>query len=245
MTAVTFLWKVRNGKRSIFQRCIPNSEACIMVTKVDMTYDEVYNEVIKFYPLGLTHTDPEFAHYPGLMRRRDLNDEKLQPDNYKKWKDLIRSVKFPSFRSLSASPESNLFDPCYTGRFLLQKKTSADGVLTRELYVRLSVLGPYYTIYGIDSEYLRATDPGHASNLVVHVSPRGFYEPFFLPIRNLLEQTYGGSKFIPYYLLSTVVPLLCISGGSYGANNNAKIFQALFSSRDITNSKVEGDIYYE
>lgn len=53
---------------------------------------------------------------------QDLSQRKIEPDYYKTRKSFVASLKLLEYKISQASSESGLFQPCYTGRFLLVKE---------------------------------------------------------------------------------------------------------------------------
>jgi len=210
-----------------------------------LNYDELYNEITKFYPLGIKHTDPKYSEYPGLFEMQDLSHKKLAPTASKKWKSLVTGIHLPNNKILRASSESILFDPSYTGRLLVLKEKFGQATFTREIVIHLSVLAPYYTVYGMDKVSLAIDGEEMIFDPIVYVSPYAFYSAIFPVVRDEVEKQYEGVKLIPFGLLSKRVSEVYVSGSKGSADRNASVFQALFTPEDVTSFKLIGDIYYE
>lgn len=210
-----------------------------------LSYSELYNEIIKFYPLGLKHSDPKYSEHPGLFEMQDLSHKKLEPAAIKKWKSLVTGIHLPDYKILRASSESILFDPSYTGRLLIVKEKFGQATFIREVVIHLSVLGPYYTIYGVDKISLALDREEVTFNPIVYVSPHTFYAAIFPALRDQIEKKYEGVKLIPFYLLAKRVSEVYVSGSKGSSDRDASVFQTLFMPEDITSYKIIGDIYYE
>jgi hypothetical protein len=211
-----------------------------------LTYAEVYDEIVKYYPLGIKDTDPRYVEYPGINLLQELSFKKNEQEPYKKWKTLIKSIKDENSKVLKATHESPLFDPSYSGKLLLSRKKESQDIYTREIHFHLSVIAPFYTVYGLDK--VESSAGKYESELyepIVYFSPSDIYEKWFPLIRNKIEHVYSNYQLMPFELLKIRVPSITVSGAKRQFGEDTSVFQALFVHGDITSYKFKADVSYE
>ena len=211
-----------------------------------LSYPEVYEEIIRYYPLGIKDSDPQYIEYPGINLLQELCYKKNEQAAYGMWKRLVKNIKGDNSKVLHASSESPLFDPSYTGKLLLSKVKDEVNIYSRELYFHVSVIGQFYTVYGIDRV---ASNSGMQNSTmydpIVYFFPFDIYEKWFQLVRNKIEEVYTNHKFVQYALLKLRIPLISVSGLKGPFGQHPSVFQALFASEDITGYNFKADILYE
>jgi hypothetical protein len=211
-----------------------------------MKYISVYETIIKYYPIGLDEFEPIYQEYSGFRLLQQLCLNKLEDKMYKKWKSLIDSVKKEYPELIVVSRESTLLDHSYTATFGLLREEKGTITYFREIYLNLSVIGPYYHIYG--SDRVSINNPGHQlffSQPILTISPIDIYEPLLPMLRKKIEDNFSDYKFVPFYLLIKRPKSLSVAGANVGDGQDASIFQALFTSENITSYQYRGDVSYE
>ncbi|HEY9007114.1 MAG TPA: hypothetical protein VIM75_13330 [Ohtaekwangia sp.] len=119
-------------------------------------------------------------------------------------------------------------------------------VYTRETVLHVSVLAPFYTLCGLDKIALNLeSDKRIEFDPILYISPQEIYEKWFPLIRSKIATTYEGYQFTPYSILKERVSTLSVSGAKIRKGQDASVFQALFTTEDVTNYKMVGDYLYE
>lgn len=213
------------------------------MAKLDFEY--LYEVITKYYPLGIRDTDPAYIEYPGLISMQELANQKIEPVPYNRWKECVKGFKPSEHAILQTSAESPLFHPCYSGRIRLTKEKTGRFTYTRELFVHLSVLGPFYSIYGADKVSLDIDGEEETFDPVIFASPYLFYRKIFLELRDRIQHNYPDHIFVPQMLLAKRLSSVYVSGMKRRSEKNASVFQALFIPDDITEFPIKGDRHYD
>lgn len=209
-----------------------------------MKYNELYEIVTKYYPVGLDELDIGYSEYPGMKEFLNRVNVMFASENYEgKWKAFISSFKLGTNEMLEANWQSPLSDWCYTGSLMINRRNMDDLTHIKELIINVSFLAPLYSIYSRDRiEYL---DNGSLMefNPFLTVSPFGSYEKLFALCREKIEREYPGYRLIPFNLLSEKIKSIYVPGSINGLD--ATVYQALFKLHDITILPYHGDPSYE
>ena len=213
---------------------------------MEIDYIRIYEDIIKHYPLGISPEDPLFNQYKGSALFEELSYSKLKPRAYNKWKSLVNELKNGSSDVLESDYESPLFYPCYTGILVLHNEKNSKVVYRRELVFHLSLLSPYFTIYGLDKVNVNSgTEMMKEFEPLLYLSPIDIYEPYFKLVRTQIEKMYLDYKYISHGILTKRVNALYVPGSKIKNGQYSSVFQALFIPEDVTNYKSFGDMWYE
>lgn len=213
---------------------------------MEINYLKLYEVIIKYYPLGVNPFDDLYNQYSGSILLQDIGYEKLQPAVYGKWKTLVKQLKEEDNMILSCDFESLIPYPCYCGKLRLYKEKKGSMLYTRELNFHLSLIGNFYTIYGLDKVQLNSgTTESISFDPILYYSPHSIYAKYFDSVRNKILENYADYKFIPFKILSRRPEFLQVSGAKVKNGQNASIFQALFTFEDVTNYVARGDVWYD
>lgn len=147
--------------------------------------------------------------------------------------------------------------PCYSGFITLKKENFKNLTYTKELHFFISLLGPYYTILGIDrseveleevlpdlngSEKIR--DRVYNANQVITVSPHQEYKELFLILQNKILDYFPSLKYIPYEINRKKIKGISLVYPDCEAKVKGSVFSALFRPDDSFNSKTRGDTFF-
>jgi hypothetical protein len=208
-----------------------------------MDYPDLYEIVAKYYPIGITDNNPSYMEFSGYKTLSMLCEKKGEQSSEERWKSFRTALKSSSSGILSTEVISQTYHPCFSASFQLSREETETLSYLRELQVHISVLGPVFTIFGVDTitlnEMQATLDP------LIFVSPTSIYEECFTTARRLVADYYPKYQFIPFYLLENRVPGLRVSGAVNYQDQDASFFQALFTYENITNFPTEGDFSYD
>jgi hypothetical protein len=210
-----------------------------------MNFTMIYDYITKYYPIGVKATNPEYFNYHGIKLLNELSSKKLESLRQNEWKSFIKRIKNKDLKISSIKDETLLDEPAYSASITLQKKKIEFGTFTREIRFHVSLIAPFYTVYGLDRVKLKLDkEEGIDFDPVVYVSPIYIYDSWFELLRNSIEESYTGYDFISFHHLSNRIDGLSIPGATLPYETNASIFQAFFTPEDITRYKVKGDTLY-
>lgn len=211
-----------------------------------LSYDEVYEEIEKYYPIGIPESSPEYYDYPGIIKLRELIRSKMNHEiDKKRWKEFVSSFEWENDEPLGVSHEPSLLSYSYGGTLDLFVEEMSIGKVRRSITFQLSLIGEFYTVYGMDTAEIILTE--HLSAYfepLVYISPYSVYEKWFYLIRDKIEREYQ-ARFVPHSLLKRRVPSLSVPGAEIRIDKNASVYQALFAAADITNYKIFGNRSYD
>jgi hypothetical protein len=202
---------------------------------MDLRYETVYNELVKYYPIGIREASPEYYQYPGLKTLFRVCEEKLNNSmEVTKWDDFVESLGL-EMGDISTETERGSFRYSFGGRLMLLEEKFSAGFFRRELCFQLSFLAPYCTVFGMDSVEIALNNKLSCYfDPIIFVSAYSVYEQSFNLVRRRLETEFDAT-FIHPVLLRMKVPDLSIVGPHLSDDGNASIFQAFFGQKDLFN----------
>jgi hypothetical protein len=179
----------------------------------DHNFQEIYDTIREYYPVGeeyKNYTPESLRDFPGYQKIWQLIDENfVNKKNYKgRWVPLSKYLKTSLKKRVVSS--NGMFDCCASGEVIVSEFKSKEYTKTKKLCYFISLLGPYYAIYGIDSSEVIlptkfsnfngdeiSTIP-YSADHVVTISPVFEYESLFVQLQNKIKEHFAGYKFIPY-----------------------------------------------
>lgn len=212
-----------------------------------MKYIDIYECIIKYYPLGINELEPIYQEYSGYKLLQELCYNKFNSVKSKQWGKLISNLK-SSFSSIICAQDKTLsIEPSYSCSLILSKNKISNIIYQREIRLHISVLGLFYTIYGLDTIRIYDADNNMLMETqpILSVSPIDDYKDSIPMVRNIIKDTHAEFSYVPFHYLKKRVKALSVAGVTVLEGNGASIFQALFTNEDITNYKLRGDINYE
>lgn len=206
---------------------------------------DLYETIVKYYPIGIDALDPVYQDYHGIKSLQELKINKLKSNKFEEWKSFIERIKGDKANVLESSSESGLYDCCYSGNLLLKKERCNSMIYFQEICFHVSVLGPYYFVYGKDS--IAVVNNGTQVNFepIIFIAPIKHYEFWFEYIRKKIQDEFTEYHFIPYSLLAERVKSLSVGDVAGQPKCDASIFQAIFNNEDITRYKYDGNLLYK
>jgi hypothetical protein len=179
----------------------------------DHNFQEIYDTVSKYYPVEeqyKNYTPEALRDFPGYQKIWQLVEENFgNKKNYKeRWVPLSKYLKTSLKKRVISS--NGMFDCCASGEVIVNEFKSKEYTKTKKLCYYISLLGPYYAIYGIDSsEVILPTKFSnfdgdeisiipYSADHVVTTSPVFEYESLFVQLQDKIKERFPGYKFIPY-----------------------------------------------
>jgi hypothetical protein len=212
-----------------------------------MKYIDIYERVIKYYPLGINELEPIYQEYSGYKLLQELCYEKLNSVKSNQWAKLVSDLKSSFSSIIYVKDETESIQPSYSCSLILCQNKVSNILYQKAIRLHVSILGPFYTAYGLDTiqiydaydNALMETQP------ILSVSPLDDYKDSLPLVRDIIKNIYAEHSYVPFYYLKKRVKALSVAGVSVLEGNGASVFQALFTSEDIANYKLRGDIHYE
>ncbi|PUZ25111.1 hypothetical protein DCC81_12440 [Chitinophaga parva] len=118
-------------------------------------------------------------------------------------------------------------EPSYSGYFLLEEFRMKDFLRIKKIHFFLSLLGPYYTILGVDESYVTVSERSYQSLNLITISPSGEYADTFNLTDKLITTTFNAFRFVPYFILAQNIGM--------SSMDSFTVFEALFHNSILKN----------
>jgi hypothetical protein len=232
-------------------------------------FSPIYETIKKYLPLN----NPEYNHenlreFPGTIEVNELLNKNFF--NQKKYRSTWMTFRKFLKKELKKPVEETMiaFYPCYSGIVVLNKAKKGAYTFRKELHFYISLLGPYYSIFGVDASYvsleeypihmfrteqLRNRGPFHRDYRAFHaltVAPyMEFKEPFILLQKKIIEY-FPHLHFVPFQINLTDIPGLFDLFPDARMNSNFSeklkdsVFNALFRPEKYLETETRGDSRY-
>lgn len=212
-----------------------------------MKFIDIYECIIKYYPLGISELAPVYQEYSGTKLLQELCHNKINPVKSNEWEKLISDLKVSFPEIISFNDETEIIEPSYSCSLTFYKSKKDNITHIKQIKLHVSVLGPFYTVYGLDiiqigdtiDNVIMETEP------ILSVSPIEVYEDIIPIIQNIIMKSYPSFKYVSFYYLRKRIKALSVAGAEIIDNADASIFQALFTNENLTKYRLKGDVYYE
>jgi hypothetical protein len=217
----------------------------------------IYETIKKYYPVGIVWQEDDseesfYQQYPGQKAKDQLIEDNihLRKNYQQRWGKVLKLLQ----KQVDQSVEDTSH-PCYSGVIQLEKQETTRFILTKELHFVVSLLGPYYTLYGLDKSWLllegelpffpdREEHQKHLNHYqtthAITISPFLEYESIFRIVHQRLKASFPDYRFVPYPIYYQQLQ------GLYTGEKDSKgyIYQALFNQRLDLTAKARGDVRY-
>ncbi|WP_258097601.1 hypothetical protein [Marinoscillum pacificum] len=204
----------------------------------------IYDAIKKYYPIGISESLEE--SFKGRKEKEKIIVENIhQPENYKsRWKDRISKWQQELELTVKSSTYGQL--PSFSADVILEEEAYKDRIFTKKIHMAVSLLGPFYTLFGVDQTDLFTESSilegrkGHFLNTHrMMVSPELEFKETFVKLRDLVEDEFDGYRFVPYGMFSSTIEGLHLNFLHSG--ELPRVYYALFDNMIDFNCRVEGD----
>jgi hypothetical protein len=222
-------------------------------------FSAIEETLIKYFPIANLHdynkeNIKEFKGYQDIGEILNVNFATNK--NYReKWgkfkKHLKKELRSPVLESMV------YFYPCYSGFITLKKEKNNNLTYSKELHFFISLLGPYYSIFGVDKceimlEELTPRMNGveeiltrpYRANLAITVYPYLEFQESFQDLQNKILDYFPSLKFVPYSINMRKEKGISLLYPSSDEKINNTVFSALFRPDFFFNSEPRGDTFY-
>lgn len=222
-------------------------------------FSAIEETLIKYFPITNPHDFNEenikdFKGYQDIGEILNINfgTNKIYREKWGKFKKHLKEgLKSPVQESTVA------FYPCYSGIVTLKKEKNNNLIYSKELHFFISLLGPYYSIFGVDKceimlEELMPTMNGseeiltrpYSANLAITVSPYLEFQESFLDLQQKILDYFPTLKFVPYSINLRKEEGISLVFPSREEKINNTVFSALFRPDNFFSSETRGDTYF-
>lgn len=192
-------------------------------------YGPIFEAILKYYPTGIKSDLPAYHEFPGQVELGKIIIDNIHSNkNFKaRWKDFEKEIRSSSKKRVEG--QTYAMRPSFSSSLILKKFKHNELLHFKTLRYSVSLIGPFYTVYGVDETAITDNMDGHdvfytAINIVT-VSPYKEFESSFNFIRLKIEERFKGYKFIPFGLHSMSIEGLY---DPYKDDEEYTIYRALF-----------------
>ena len=221
----------------------------------------IYIAIKDYYPIGIPF-NPEneefYRSYPGSKERvRLILDNFHNNEHYEE-----RWVKFQDQlgRELGVAVEgtTNAMAPSFSAALKLEEKTFENLYSGKELHFAVSLLGPFFTIYGLDyagvtlrkdfswAPHIEDDQVYHYSTCAITTSPYFEYAEPFMRLEQKLRERYPSYRMVPFEINAQKIRGLQVDYGANHSNDTSHtVFNGLFHDTHEMNLEItRGDESY-
>jgi predicted CopG family antitoxin len=224
-------------------------------TYYDHDFSLIYNTIKEYYPIKQEKrfTSKKFASSAGFKKIRRLMMEEFFDDGVyeKKWGKFVSSLSKTLNKPIAAFPE--ISGPSLFCDLTLSKITQTDFIREKSLYIYVSVLGPFFSIHGVDhsiallpmdSQYGPNERGNYAATHAITVSPVFEYEEAFTALEHELRKELPGYLFVPYDIGMSTIKNISRTNDNDDLAAMDTIYEGLFSSHAVYDALTRGDKHY-
>jgi hypothetical protein len=221
----------------------------------------LYTTIQQYYPLGLTvlEYDDELRHrYPGHERLWSICTNRIDdyPAFRQRWKPFRDHLKTIFKRTVY---QSEALAPSYAGHLVLHKPKAMGLAHCKELHFAISLLGPYYTIYGLDTSSVELPETqyamGHSEpntqplmRSAIHaltISPYEEYADLFVRLEMAIQEWFPEHRLVPYTVgCQTLAGLVVEDCPTQPACLHAALFHTEIPWQSLNFRHQRGDEHY-
>jgi hypothetical protein len=209
-------------------------------------YGPILDAILKYYPIGIKSDVSSYWEYPGQVElNKIIIDNIHSKKNFKSWQNFDKEIGAESKKRTIGQTYATR--PSFSSSLILKKFKHHELMHFKTIHYSVSLLGPFFTIYGVDETAI--TDKRDEHDLfytainVVTVSPYKEFESDFNFIKSKIEDRFPGYKFIPFRLHSMGIEGLF---DPYKDNEEFTIYRALFDDflNEYDTNRMRGDYKY-
>jgi hypothetical protein len=207
----------------------------------------------EYYPIGHSTRPTSNKELPGFKKIGMLmNSEFLDKKAYKsKWGKLTSDLEKALQKSIYSYPD--LGGGGFLGEIPISEEKQSDFIRKKSLCFYISVLGPFFSIQGIDSSIailpIESRSGGmHSGNFAathaVTVSPIFEYLEVFNQLEDELRSHFPGYLFVPYNVGMSTMKFISIADELRNAQTMDTVYEGLFGRSAVHDCLTRGDERY-
>jgi len=204
---------------------------------------KIYDSIKQFYPIGIPKVEGGiFYSYPGLKKLESIIVENIHDEN--KFNNSWQSFTLEIERAINKRIIGTTYGqaPSFSSYLELDSCSADNLTRTKYLHFLVSLVGPFYTIVGEDSNAVKVNDQHFRSTNYLVVSPENEYAEAFNLLCSMIETRFKDFRFIPFHICKQEIEGLDVR---YTDDNLNLIFNALFNNQIDLNSPIIGNILFK
>lgn len=202
----------------------------------------VYNCIRQFYPIDVPEgMDSFYNSYPGLKERGKILLENIYDSGIfkEKWLDFCDEMSNDSSQKIVGTTMA--ISSCYSSFMEIEKESVSNLTRKKEIHFFVSLLGPFYTVMGLDENEINIGNNFYRSTNFLIVSPEKEYKDWFIYIEKHIEKQFEKYRFVPFSICRQILNGLSLKY----KDNNCTVFDALFKNSLDMNARSIGDNNYK
>jgi hypothetical protein len=185
-----------------------------------------------------------YLDYPGQKEFDEILVDNLHDQDHfnDRWTNFTEEIEKEIGKEITSA--SYGLGPSFGSIVLLNTTTVDDLTRNQELHFYVSLIGPFYTIFGQDNNTVKVNQGGsyRSTNYVV-VSPENEFADTFKLLCDRIENRFKGYRFLPFGICQQTINGLEVR---FSDENPASVFQALFDNNaDLKACKIIGKEYFK
>ena len=201
----------------------------------------IYEAVKAYYPIGLKGAYPGIYYdYPGIKKLEALviDNTHVRAHYRERWVKVKRKWQKELGKAIRETTYGQA--PSFSGYVEVSRKKVDNCILSKELHVAVSFLGPFYTVFGLDNTVLIEEDRHYPQTNRVVISPTAGYDQYFSRLREAIEKDFSGHQFVPYFIHHRFIDGLRVR---YRDDDENRVYHALFNENFAFSAPIVGDEY--
>jgi hypothetical protein len=192
-------------------------------------YGPIIEAILKYYPLEIKSDAPAYFEFSGQVELGKIIVDNIHSrKNFKaRWQDFDKEIRTDLKKRIDGQTYATR--PSFSSSLIIKKFKHNELIHIKTLHYSVSLVGPFFTIYGVDETAITDKRDGHdlfytAINIIT-ISPYKEFESDFNFIKSKIENRFKGYKFIPFDLHSRSIQGLY---DPYKDDEEYTIYRALF-----------------
>ncbi len=211
----------------------------------------VYQAIQKYYPLGIHRKSSCFDEYPGMKALEEILVKNIHDSEYFQtvWVSFQKKLQQEFGKEVIGTTFGQA--PSFSAFMKIHSRMQDQGIIQKELHFALSLIGPFYTIYGRDmarQSYPAAPDKpavSYESTIAFTVSPYQEFEKIFLGLQQCITAHFAQVRFIPYLIGQSYIEGLRVRYCDLKVNTiYHALFNHLFPTATDNPVRVRGNKFY-
>ena len=206
---------------------------------------KIYDAIKRFYPVGVKKAESKmYFSYPGLKELEDIVVDNIHNDKHfiERWDNFTKDIEKEIGKEIIGTTYGQA--PSFSSYVLLDTASIDNLTRTKELHFFVSLVGPFYTIIGQDSNTVKLEEhKNYRSTSYLVASPENEFADTFKLLCDKIENRFKGFRFVPFEICQQTIDGLDVR---YSDENLNTVFHALFNNHiDLTIWRKIGNDYFK
>jgi len=185
-----------------------------------------------------------YFSYPGLKELEDIVVDNIHNDKHfiERWDNFTKDIEKEIGKEIIGTTYGQA--PSFSSYVLLDTASIDNLTRTKELHFFVSLVGPFYTIIGQDSNTVKLEEhKNYRSTSYLVASPENEFADTFKLLCDKIENRFKGFRFVPFEICQQTIDGLDVR---YSDENLNTVFHALFNNHiDLTIWRKIGNDYFK